>query len=85
MENRSTVDNTTNMAAVSASVNDDHQLSIRRRNAEFLVNGLFERWPKIYFFIVFSDEAHLWLNGYVNKQNCRFWSEDQPEELQNAS
>ena len=23
-----------------------------------------------------------WLNGYVNKQNCRFWSEDLPEELQ---
>ena len=27
---------------------------------------------------VFSDEEHFWLNGYVNKQNCRF----QPEELQ---
>ena len=24
----------------------------------------------------------MWLNGYVNKQNCRFWSEDQAEELQ---
>ena len=23
--------------------------------------------------------------GYVNKQNCRFWSEDQPEELQKLS
>ena len=32
--------------------------------------------------IVFSDEAHSWLIGYINKQNCRFWSEDQPEELQ---
>ena len=32
--------------------------------------------------IVFSDEAHFWLNGYVNKQNCRFWSEYQPEALQ---
>ncbi|GFV66093.1 transposable element Tc3 transposase [Trichonephila clavipes] len=21
------------------------------------------------------DEAHFWLNGYVNKQNCRIWSE----------
>ncbi|GFV33039.1 hypothetical protein TNCV_3364911 [Trichonephila clavipes] len=21
--------------------------------------------------ILFSDEAHFWLNGYVNKQNCR--------------
>ena len=26
--------------------------------------------------------SRLWLNGYVNKQNCRFWSEDQLEELQ---
>ncbi|GFU35671.1 hypothetical protein TNCV_2099571 [Trichonephila clavipes] len=22
-----------------------------------------------------TDEAHFWLNGYVNKQNCRIWSE----------
>ncbi|GFV83010.1 hypothetical protein TNCV_1180241 [Trichonephila clavipes] len=27
----------------------------------------------------FSDEAHLWLNGYVNKQNCRIWSEANPQ------
>ncbi|GFT50832.1 putative DD41D transposase [Trichonephila clavipes] len=26
-----------------------------------------------------SDEAHFWLNGYVNKQNCRFWSEANPQ------
>ncbi|GFV09774.1 hypothetical protein TNCV_2598291 [Trichonephila clavipes] len=26
-----------------------------------------------------SDEAHFWLNGYVNKQNCRIWSEANPE------
>ncbi|GFX62191.1 putative DD41D transposase [Trichonephila clavipes] len=25
------------------------------------------------------DEAHFWLNGYVNKQKCRIWSEDNPE------
>ncbi|GFU64172.1 uncharacterized protein TNCV_3745401 [Trichonephila clavipes] len=25
--------------------------------------------------ILISDEAHFWLNGYVNKQNCRIWSE----------
>ncbi|GFX00397.1 cGMP-dependent protein kinase, isozyme 1 [Trichonephila clavipes] len=29
--------------------------------------------------ILFSDEAHLWLNGYVNKQNCRIWSEANPQ------
>ncbi|GFU04540.1 integrase catalytic domain-containing protein [Trichonephila clavipes] len=26
-----------------------------------------------------SDEAHFWLNGYVNKQNCRIWSEAIPQ------
>ena len=30
-------------------------------------------------FILFSDEAHFWLNGYVNKQNCRIWSEANPQ------
>ncbi|GFW43604.1 putative transposable element [Trichonephila clavipes] len=28
--------------------------------------------------ILFS-EAHFWLNGYVNKQNCRIWSEANPQ------
>ncbi|GFT78566.1 uncharacterized protein TNCV_4491531 [Trichonephila clavipes] len=26
-----------------------------------------------------NDEAHFWLNGYVNKQNCRNWSEANPQ------
>ena len=38
------------IAAVSVSVNDDHQLSIRRCSL-FLVNGLLESWRKIHFFI----------------------------------
>ncbi|GFV53235.1 hypothetical protein TNCV_1065941 [Trichonephila clavipes] len=25
------------------------------------------------------DEAHFWLNGYVNKQNCRISSEANPQ------
>ncbi|GFX71606.1 putative DD41D transposase [Trichonephila clavipes] len=28
---------------------------------------------------LFSDEAHFWWNGYVNKQNCRIWSEANPQ------
>ncbi|GFS76474.1 hypothetical protein TNCV_1620971 [Trichonephila clavipes] len=29
--------------------------------------------------ILFSDEAHFWLNSYVNKQNCHIWSEANPQ------
>ncbi|GFV31001.1 putative DD41D transposase [Trichonephila clavipes] len=29
--------------------------------------------------ILFNDEAHFWLNGYVNKRNCRIWSEANPQ------
>ncbi|GFU73689.1 transposable element Tc3 transposase, partial [Trichonephila clavipes] len=25
------------------------------------------------------DEAHFWLNGYINKQNCRIWSDANPQ------
>ncbi|GFW70036.1 uncharacterized protein TNCV_1404891 [Trichonephila clavipes] len=31
--------------------------------------------PDFHKRILFSDEAHFWLNSYVNKQNCRIWSE----------
>ncbi|GFU24401.1 hypothetical protein TNCV_2263741 [Trichonephila clavipes] len=30
-------------------------------------------------YIYLSDEAHFWLNGYVNKQNCRIWSDANPQ------
>ncbi|GFY07082.1 histone-lysine N-methyltransferase SETMAR [Trichonephila clavipes] len=35
--------------------------------------------PDFHRRILFSDEAHFWLNGYVNKQNCRIWSEANPQ------
>lgn len=28
--------------------------------------------------IIFSDEAHFYLNGYVNKQNYRYWGSENP-------
>ncbi|GFT26758.1 transposable element Tc3 transposase [Trichonephila clavipes] len=35
--------------------------------------------PDFHKRILFCDEAHFWLNGYVNKQNCRIWSEPNPQ------
>ena len=29
--------------------------------------------------IIFSDEAHFWMNGYVNKQNCHNWDDAIPQ------
>ena len=31
--------------------------------------------------IIFSDEAHFQLGGFVNKQNCRIWAEENPREI----
>ncbi|GFX79989.1 DUF4817 domain-containing protein [Trichonephila clavipes] len=44
-------------------------------------NGPKTRLPLFDFHkrILFSDEAHIWLNGFVNKQNCRIWSEANPQ------
>lgn len=50
----------------------DH--SLRRQFANFIAEqgtGFSEK-------IIFSDEAHFHLNGYVNKQNCRIWASENP-------
>jgi len=31
--------------------------------------------------VMMSYEAHLYLNGFVNKQNCWFWVAENPREL----
>ena len=31
--------------------------------------------------VMMSDEAHFHLNGFVDKQNCRFWEAENPREL----
>ncbi|GFV52108.1 uncharacterized protein TNCV_1093251 [Trichonephila clavipes] len=55
---------------------NDHQA--RRRFVEWAQNEI-AVVPDFHMRILFSDEAHFWLNGYVNKQNCRIWSEANPQ------
>ncbi|GFX69956.1 uncharacterized protein TNCV_2079361 [Trichonephila clavipes] len=50
----------------------------RRRFVEWAQNEV-AVVPDFHKRILFSDEAHFWLNGYVNKQNCRIWSEANPQ------
>ncbi|GFU52304.1 putative DD41D transposase [Trichonephila clavipes] len=55
---------------------NDHQA--RRRFVEWAQNEI-AVVPDFHKRILFSDEAHFWLNGYVNKQNFRIWSETNPQ------
>ncbi|GFX79556.1 hypothetical protein TNCV_825451 [Trichonephila clavipes] len=55
---------------------NDHQA--RRRFVEWAQNEI-AVVPDFHKRILFTDEAHFWLNGYVNKQNCRIWSEANPQ------
>ncbi|GFX51760.1 hypothetical protein TNCV_5014621 [Trichonephila clavipes] len=55
---------------------NDHQA--RRRFVEWAQNEI-AVVPDFQKRILFSDEAHFWLNGYVNKQNCRIRSEGNPQ------
>ncbi|GFW53556.1 hypothetical protein TNCV_4814621 [Trichonephila clavipes] len=55
---------------------NDHQA--RRRFVEWAQNEI-AVVPDFHKRILFSDEAHFWLNGYINQQNCRIWSEANPQ------
>ncbi|GFY28260.1 DUF4817 domain-containing protein [Trichonephila clavipes] len=55
---------------------NDHQA--RRRFVEWAQNEI-AVVPDFHKRILFIDEAHFWLNGYVNKQNCRIGSEANPQ------
>ncbi|GFV75151.1 IQ and ubiquitin-like domain-containing protein [Trichonephila clavipes] len=55
---------------------NDHQA--RRKFVEWDQNEI-AVVPDFHKRIFFSDEAHFWLNGYVNKQNCRIWREANPQ------
>ncbi|GFW71314.1 hypothetical protein TNCV_537321 [Trichonephila clavipes] len=55
---------------------NDHQA--RRRFVEWAQNEI-AVVPDFHKRILFSDEAQFWLNGYDTKQNCRIWSEANPQ------
>ncbi|GFV39257.1 hypothetical protein TNCV_1598711 [Trichonephila clavipes] len=55
---------------------NDHQA--RRRFVEWAQNEI-AVVPDFHKRILLSDEAPFWLNGYVYKQNCRIWSEANPQ------
>ncbi|GFS59488.1 putative DD41D transposase [Trichonephila clavipes] len=60
----------------ACAIQNDHQA--RRRFVEWAQNEI-AVVPDFHKRILFRDEAHFWLNGYVNKQNCRIWSETNPQ------
>ncbi|GFU26960.1 hypothetical protein TNCV_1151411 [Trichonephila clavipes] len=55
---------------------NDHQA--RRTFVEWAQNEI-AVVPDFHKRNLFNKEAHFWLNGYVNKQNCRIWSEANPQ------
>lgn len=51
---------------------------LKRRTFANWIHGQRQVNPEFSNQIFFSDEAHFHLNGYVNKQNCRIWANENP-------
>ncbi|XP_073847016.1 uncharacterized protein [Musca autumnalis] len=87
-QRRRTVRTEETIAAVEQSVEEIPNESIRHRAQQLelcpstlwkiLRKDLGLRPYKIQLVQELNDEAHFWLNGYVNKQNCRILSEENP-------
>ena len=54
---------------------------LKRRNFYNCVLAKLEENEEFHRKIIFSDEAHFSLNGFVNKQNMRYWSARNPNVL----
>ena len=64
------------------------QLSQRLKRGDKAKRQRFCRWlmgqwgsPRFRQSLLFSDEANFYLNGLVNKQNCRVWGRENPHAL----
>ena len=64
------------------------ELSQRLQRGDRAKRARFCRWllgqwgkPRFRRFLLVSDEAHFYLNGQVNKQNCRLWGHENPHAL----
>jgi hypothetical protein len=42
---------------------------------------MIERRPQLLDHLIMSDEARFHFNGYVNKQNFRYWATENPDML----
>ena len=51
---------------------------VQREDFAVRIQVVFEEEENL---ILMSDEAHFHLNGTVNKQNCRYWSPDNPHNI----
>ena len=60
----------------------DHQ---KRRMFVNWVEQQLENDSDFYRRIIFSDEDHFRLNGFVNQQNMRYWSDSNPHALHESS
>ncbi len=55
------------------------QVTIEKRlNFAMEFGAYLDAHPSVLSLIWFSDEAHFWLEGYVNKHNCRIWASSNP-------
>ena len=54
---------------------------LKRRNFSNWALAKLEENEEFHRKIIFSDEAHFWLNVFVNKQNMRYWSATNPNVL----
>ena len=69
------------------------KLTQRLKPVDHEMRGRFVNWslqmldknPEFSKFVIFSDKAHFQMVGYVNKENCRYWNNENPQELQEAT